>query len=332
IAATSGNLTLTDLAITHVGNNPASVLIVAGGGYRFERLRVAGGVASKGAGGYGIVLRPSSGPLTPTGDARVLTDVVVSGNDGGGIVVAGNEAPTISRARVTGKDGCGLCWVEEAAGVVLDSQVTGTRVGLRIDNAAAPKITGIRVLHSEVGAALTGSGSPSIEESTFSGSAIGIQATGSGAPLFTGNQVLGSREIGIRLSGSSRTTLTDNRVAGATKVGIATLAKASSQIIAGEVTSTGDVGLIWGETATGSAEGAIVRGPKLGVQLASAVEVDLSDLVIDRSSAAALLADGTSKGTISRLTCGKGEGANVVLAGKTRVELVDSPSCTKRRP
>ncbi|MBK9697554.1 MAG: right-handed parallel beta-helix repeat-containing protein [Propionibacteriaceae bacterium] len=327
IAATSGNLTLTDLAIAHTGKQAASVVVVAGGGYDFARVSVTGGVAEKGTGGYGIVLRPSSSPLMPTGDRRALTDVTLDDNDGGGVVIAGSEQPTISGVQVTGSDGCGLCWVEQAAGTASDLSVAGTKIGVRIDNEASPVVTRAQVTDADVGVALTGSGSPRLEDAVLTGGAIGLQATGSGTATLVGNQVRQAKEIGIRLSGTTRTALERNSVSGATKVGIATLATAASTITSGQVTSTGDVGLIWGDEATGTVTDVVIRGPQLGVQLAASVKVDLTGVVADGAKAAALLASGKASGTVTRLTCGQGAGAAVVFTATTAVRLLDSPTC-----
>lgn len=331
VAATGGNLALTDLAIEHAGGQSASVVVVAGGGYRFERVRVSGGVAQDGTGGYGIVLRPASSPLTPTGDSRVLTDVTLTGNEGGGLVIAGAEEPTITGARVIDTAGCGLCWVESAGGTASDSTVTRAKIGLRVDNSAAPVIRTFRIDGAPVGVALTGTGSPAVRGSTIIDADIGIQLTGSGSPVLAGNRVVGATEIGIRLSGTARATLEGNQVSGRTKVAVATVADAASTITGGQVTNTGDVGLIWGERATGSATSVVVRGPELGVQIAGEAAVTLTDVTVDRSDAAAVLASDRSSGTLTRLTCGTGSRAAVVLADKTKVELVDSPTCTPYR-
>lgn len=327
IAATSGNLVVTDLAVEHSGQLPASVVVVASGGYRFERVRIAGGVAEDGAGGYGIVLRPSSSPLTPTGDSHTLIDATLADNDGGGLVIAGSEQPAISRLRVTGSSDCGLCWVEQAAGTASEVSVTGATIGLRVDNAASPTVSRAQVSDAEVGVALTGSGSPRIEDSVLSGAAIGIQATGTGTATLVGNRVADSTEIGVRLSGATRTTLKGNVVSGRTKIGIATVAQAASTVTGGQVSSTGDVGLIWGEQSTGTASGIVIRGPKLGIQLSASAAVDLTGVVADGSKAAALLASGKTTGTVTRFTCGRDAGAAVVLTDSTRVRLVDSPTC-----
>lgn len=330
IASTSGNLALNDLAVEHSGSRMASVVAVASGGYRFERVQVSGAVAEGGAGGFGIVLRSSSGPLTPTGDIRTLTDVRLDRNVGGGVVVAGTEQPALSRVHVTGSAGCGICWVENAGGTAVDVSVERGAIGLRIDNAASPRVSAARVSGAEIGVALSGSGSPSIEDSLLTGANVGVQATGSGNARLVADQVTDARETGIRLSGSTRTTLEQVRVSGATRIGIATVGHGSSTITGGQVSSTGEVGLVWGEDAIGTASDVVVRGPKLGVQLSASATGDLSRLVVDGSQVA-LLAGGQSSGVVTGMACGKGSGAAVVLTDSTSMRFVDSPTCLTYR-
>lgn len=331
IAATSGNFGLSDLTIEHSGERAASVLVVAGGGYRFERIRVSGAVAAGGAGGYGIVLSPQSNPLTPTGDARVLTDVTLDGNAEGGVVIAGAEKPELSRVHVDGVAGCALCWVDQAGGSASDVTITGGQIGARVDDAASPKLTRVRVDDAVVGVAMSGSGSVRIEDSVVSAATIGIQTTGSGTAALVANQVVNAQEIGIRLAGTTHATLERNVVTGQTPVAIATLGHADATTNGGEVSTTGNAGLIWGEDATGRASNVVIRGPELGVQLAASAAVDLTDVVADQSALAALLASGNTSGTITRLVCAEGVEAAVVFTDASTVRLVDSPTCQEHR-
>lgn len=331
IAATSGDLVMSDLALEHEGESGASIVVVAGGGYRFDRIRLSGATSQNGDGGYGIVLRPSSNPLTPTGSSRSLTDVTLTDNEEGGVVIAGEERPAIARATVSGSAGCGLCWVERAAGTASDSSVRDTQIGVRIDDDASPVIERVRVEGAAAGVALTGSGHPRVEDSTLSKTTIGVQATGAGAGVLSRNRVEDAKEIGFRLSGTTRMTLEDNRISGPTKIGVATVDKAHSVIRGGRIASTGDVGLVWGDNATGSASQTVIRGPGLGVQLVASAAVDLTDVVADRVSAASVLASGDASGTISGLSCGGGDAGIVVLTGPTTVRVKDSPTCREYR-
>ncbi len=90
IALTTGDLRLVDLALTHVGDEPASVALVASGGYAFERVRISGARSdADGVGGFGLIVRPDANPLTGGGTLQRLTDVEASDYAGGGIVVGG---------------------------------------------------------------------------------------------------------------------------------------------------------------------------------------------------------------------------------------------------
>ena len=327
MAATGGNLALTDLAIEHQGPAVASVVIVAAGGYRFERVRLSGGVAKDGAGGFGLILRPSSRPLTPTGDARSLTDLRLDRNAGGGIVVAGSEQPAISRVAVTGASSCGVCWVEGSGGTATDVSVEGGDIGLRVETTASVQVTRARTTGATVGLLLNGSGATWLEDSVLSGGTIGIQSTGAGTLNVAGSRVAGAREIAVRLSGTTRATLDRVTLSGATRIGIATVGQAASTLTGSAVSSTGEVGLVWGENALGTMVDVVVRGAGLGLQLGGSATVVGSHLVVDRSAAAAVLAGGTTTGVISGLTCGRGGGAAVVFAQSTTLRLQDSPGC-----
>ena len=331
MAATGGNLVLTDLAVEHQGSAAASVIVVAAGGYRFEHLRVSGGVARDGAGGFGLILRPSSGPLTPTGDAHRVSDVRIDRSTGGGLVIAGDEQPLVSRVTVTATAGCGVCWVENGGGTASDVTVKGGDIGLRIENTASAQVSRANVTGATVGLLLNGSGSSWIEDSVLAGGTIGVQSTGSGTLNLVTSRVTGAREIGVRLSGSTRATLDRTTLSGATKIAMATVGQASSTLGGGEVSTSGDVGLIWGEDALGTAFDLAIRGPKLGVQVDGSATAVISRVVIDRSPAAAVLAGGNSAGVITRLTCGKGAGSTVVLTDSTTVRVENSPGCTTAR-
>ena len=264
IAATSGDLVMSDLALEHEGGSGASIVVVAGGGYRFRPDPAERGHQP----GRRRRLRdrppPVFQPVDPDRQQPFLTDVTLTDNEEGGIVIAGEERPAIARATVSGSAGCGLCWVERAAGTASDSSVRDTQIGVRIDDDASPVIERVRVEGAAAGVALTGSGHPRVEDSTLSNTTIGVQATGTGAGVLSRNRVEDAKEIGFRLSGTTRMTLEDNRISGPTKIGVATVDKAHSVIRGGRIASTGDVGLVWGDNATGSASQTVIRGPGLG--------------------------------------------------------------------
>ena len=327
VVATDGDMVVRDLHLVHSGTTAASVILVAGGGYLFERVQVSGGVTESGAGGYGIVLRPSTGPLTAAGETQVLRDVVVSGSPAGGVVVAGSQEPTMTGVTVTGTDGCGLCWVESSGGRASASTVTGTQVGVRIDDAAAPSVSDVTVSATQVGIGFTGTGAPRLTANTLTGNATGIQVTGDGAAVFSGNAVADSIDVGIRISGPARATFTDTAVSGATRVGVAVVGNAAPTITGGRVATTGEVGLIWAESARGRATGVTVAGSRLALQLSDDSAPTIERFTVESASVGSLLANGRSGGTVSGLACSPGDGAAVALAEQTTVALTGSAGC-----
>ena len=84
---------------------------------------------------------------------------------------------------------------------------------------------------------------------------------------------------------------------GPTRIAVATVGQAASTLTGGEMSSTGDVGLVWGEDALGTVVDVGVRGPKLGVRPGGSATVVATGLVVNRSPAAAVLAGGTSRGS-----------------------------------
>ncbi len=325
IIATDGDATLRDLAVVHSGAASASVVMVAAGGYVLERLRVSGGAADSGTGGFGIVLRSVETPLLPAGGRRELTGVELRDNPAGGVLVAGTEDPRIRDVRVTASEGCGLCFVERSTGWVAGGEIGRTQVGIRVDDAAAPDVSGARVSESSVGIAFTGSGAPRVTDSELVANDAGIQITGDGAATITRTTVSDSGSVGVRVSGSTTASLTDLTITGGTMVGVAVIGSARPTIAGIRVASTGDVGLIWAEAGSGTARGVVVAGPRLGLQLTDTAAPTLDAVTVEGASAASLLATGASGGSVKTLACAPD--SIVALEERTTVALVDVTGC-----
>jgi hypothetical protein len=328
LVATDGDLTLSDLTLVHDGPG-ASVLVVTGGGYVLERLAVTGGrVDADGGGGFGVVLAPQPTPLRSAGTKQEVRDLVVSDNQGGGLLAAGAAQPRVSGVQVSGSSGCGLCWVDEAGGSLSSSTVTGTDVGLRVDGAADPTVADVRVEGTRTGLGLTGQGAPRLDRLTLTGNVVGAQIVGSGRSTLADVVVTGSADVGIRVADRSRAAVLRPGVDGVTPVGIVVSDQAAPRIIGGQLSTTGEVGLLWAGQASGSASDLVVRGPRVGVQLGESASPSVSRLDVAATREAALLAAGSSTGTVLTLVCGPGTGERVGLVDTTTVSIVDSPTCT----
>lgn len=328
VAAADGDVRLADLAIVHDGAAPASVVFVIAGGYSFDRVRVAGGVAgADGAGGFGILIRPAANPVVGGGRTQTLTDVSAADNGGGGVVVGGTAQPTIRGATVTGTAGCGLCWLEDGGGRVSDSTVTGVPVGLRIDDAASPSISAVTVDGTEAGFIATGTGAPEVRDCTFTGNATGIDIRGAGRPFVVRAQVSGSADVGVRVAGQAQPILEDVTVSGPAVAGIAVTEEAAPQVVRGVVTTTGEVGAIWAGRAAGSAAGLTIAGSRVGLQIGDDAAPRVTDVTVRDTGTASLLVDGRGAGSVQRLACASGPGGVVALLEEAAVTLTDSPTC-----
>lgn len=328
VISADGDVRMEDLEVVHEGDAAASVVLVAAGGYVLDGVRVAGGVAQDGgAGGFGIILRPERNPLTGGGTSQELLDVTVEDNAGGGVVIGGSASPTLDGALVTGQGGCGICWVEDGGGSVRDTTVSGVDVGLRMDDAAEPRISDVQVDGARAGLAHTGTGAPQVRDTTVTGSATGAQVTGTGRLQLLRVHLVASTDVGIRVAGRARPSIRDVEVVGAATVGIAVVEDARPEIVGGTVTTTGEVGAIWAERAGGTAQGLTLGGPRLGLQLADQAAPRLEGVTVEEATTLALLANGASAGEVVELGCAAGPGGLVALAEATQVSVTDSPTC-----
>lgn len=328
IAASDGDVELGDLAVEHIGDEPASVIVVNGGGHDLHDLAVRGGRAdSQGVGGYGIVLRPT--PSMVGGASRqVVRDVTVDDTDGGGVVVGSDAAPDLRAVTVTGPGpdggGCGLCWIEQATGTVTGARVSDRQVGLRIDDDAAPTITDSTVVDTGVGVAVTGAGDPSLADNRIVRGATGMELAGSGSPEVRGTEVRDSSDLGIRISGTATPRLARTVVTGPSAAGIAVVDQAEPTLHDDAVATTGDVAVLWGGRATGTARGLVVQSARVGFQLGDDSNPSLVDLAARGVGEVALIATGSSAGSLDGMTCDDTDAGLVVLTESTTLEVLDS--------
>lgn len=327
VLATDGDARLTDLAVAHVGDEPASVLVVASGGYELDGVRIEGARADDtGGGGFGAVLRPQA-TLLPEGSSQRVHDSVFRDNETGGIVVAGEQAPTIADIEVSGSSGCGVCWLESAVGTLTDATIRGTETGLRIEGEAAPTIVRATVEDAETGVAMLGTADPELRDSTLTGNTTGISITGSGSPTIAGSEVVDSAEVGIRLAGTTTAALEGNQVTGDAPAGIAVTEQAEPEISGGDVAVAGEVGILWGGEAAGTARDVTVAGSRVGVQVGDDASPTLTGLRIEDVGDVAVFATGSSRGSLRDLRCDGSDSAIVALLEDTTTEVNDFDGC-----
>ncbi len=285
VLATDGQVHLDGLAVEHVGEEPASVIVVHSGGYRLEDLAVRGGTADDdGAGGFGVLLRPAATLLTgpASADGRTVRDVRLEDNEGGGILVAGPQEPSLSEITVTGSSGCGVCWIGRAAGTLTTATITGQQTGVRVEESAHPTVTGVAVEDAGVGIALVGSGSPRIRDVTVSGEG----------------------EAGIVVGEQAR-----------------------PELRGGDLAVDGEVGLMWLGEAAGSADDVTIRTSRIGVQVDEDATPTLRDLVIEQVGDLAVVATGSSGGTLDGCRCDGTDSGVIALIEDTSLAVTGEDAC-----
>lgn len=181
LALADGMVRLDDVALSHVGDDPASVVIVVTGDIALSRVAIAGGRGEKAAGpepasgaaqevqgGYGVLLRTATA-------ASELVDVTIHDNAGGGIVIAGAAAPTIRSARLERNGVCGICYLEQAGGTLDGASVHEHEIGIRASDRANPVIRDVTFTGTGTAAVvLAGETTPDLDRLSCDEAATGV--------------------------------------------------------------------------------------------------------------------------------------------------------------
>jgi hypothetical protein len=322
-----GDVAVSDLTLRHEGTASASVVIVTAGGFDLQGLTLTGGVsAESGAGGFGLILRSSDNPLRAAGSLQRVTDVRLFDHDGGGIFVGSDATPSIDDVVVEQSGGCGLCFVENAAGTVRSLVVQAVPIGVRVDDEAAPLLSDLSIRDTSIGVALTGTGSPGITQSRVLGARTGFEVVGSGSPRLRDVTVSDSVDIAVRLAEATKASVRGLEINGSTTVGIGVTDNAAPTLTSLTISTSGDVGILWAGDASGSARQLRLVSSRLAIQISDSAAPDVADVVVDAAREAALLASGSSAGQVTRLTCPAG--TPVALLETTTTRVSDSPTCT----
>lgn len=332
VLSTDGDVTFEDFVIGHRGDLPASGVVVTAGGYELSGLTVRGAVATaSGAGGFGVAILPSATGLVRGGERSEIRSLRVEGADGGGIVIGGSADPELHDVTVVGSSdaraGCGLCWVGDGAGTVTDATVRGWEIGLRVDERANPVVEGGVVQDSEVGIALIGDGDASITGTRLERNGTAVEAGGTSSVRLVDLRVSGSRDVGVRISGGSSAMVRNLRVSGPSDAGLAVVDDADPTITGGEVSTSGEVAVIWGGRATGSLTGMVVQQARIGLQVGDRSAPEVVDLAATDVGEVAVVATGTSAGSLDGLTCDDDDRGRVILVDGTLLDVRDVGDC-----
>lgn len=184
----AGRLQLQDLALSHIGAEPASVMVLTAGTHRLARVRISGAVADDtGRTGYGVVVGGAAG-----GEQHRFDEVEVVDNATGGIAVADVAAPTVVGGSVSGNGGCGVCYLGGAGGSLRAGTVSGNDIGILVSSSATP-----RVMRTEV------------RDNGNAGVVVEQQASG----MFAESRIEGNGDVGVLVRGEATPELVDVTVA-----------------------------------------------------------------------------------------------------------------------
>lgn len=248
-------LSLEGVALVHEGDEAASVVVVASGGYRLEDVELRGGVADDGrSAGWGLVLGGGDQELGAADD-EVLQDVTVADNEAGGIVAV-DRAPEVAGLTATGNGGCGVCYLGAAGGSVTGGTLSSNLTGVSVAGTATPALVDVTITdNSELGVLVEGTTAPTIEGATITANGpVGIAVTGDASVTVRGGTVTGHGEAGLLAEGDSTASFTGVGVDNST-LGVLVREGAAVAVVAVVITDVADASMVFAGRSSGTVEG-----------------------------------------------------------------------------
>lgn len=268
-------LSLEGLAVVHEGDEAASVVVVASGGYRLQDVELRGGVADEErSAGWGLVLGGGDEELGADDD-EALQDVAVRDNEAGGIVAV-DRTPAMTNLTATGNGGCGVCYLGAAGGSVTGGTLTSNLTGVSVAGAATPELTDVSITgNSELGILVEGTAAPAIEGATVTDNGpVGIAVTGDASVTVRGGTVTGHGEAGLLAEGDSTASFTGADV-GAGALGVLVRDRASAAVVDVAITDVADASIVFAGQSGGTVEGGSCAAGVPQVVLLDATTVDV---------------------------------------------------------
>lgn len=248
-------LSLEGVALVHEGDETASVVVVASGGYHLRDVELRGGVADdERSAGWGLVLGGGDNELAASDD-QALQDVTVADNEAGG-VVAVDRAPVMTGLAATDNDGCGVCYLGAAGGSVTGGTLTSNLTGMSIAGTSTPSLVEVAVTgNREIGVLVEDKAAPTIEGITVTANGpVGIAVTGDASVRVSGGTVTDHGEAGLLAEGDSTASFTGVAV-GAGTLGVLVREGASAAVVGVDVTDVADASIVFAGRSGGTVEG-----------------------------------------------------------------------------
>lgn len=277
LQAGGGPLRLEGMTVAHEGDEPASVVVVAQGGYDLRDVVVRGGVADVAAGsGWGLVLGVPGQPDAP--EVRQLTDVRATGNGAGGVAVGADRAPNVDGLEADDNQGCGVCFSDAAAGRFTGLALHGNEIGLVLAGDSAPNMADIEISdNTEAGIVVEAASSATVSDARVTANgAVGVVLRGTSTVQLTGLTIGDHVEVGLLVEGAAAPVVADVEVAGS-PVGILARGESTPQVDAAVVSDVVDAHLVWGEQAAGRVADATCQDDTPGLVLLDAADPELGD-------------------------------------------------------
>jgi parallel beta-helix repeat protein len=277
-------LDVQNLAIEHVGDSAASVVLAVGAAVHLDAVVLSGAVADEeNGGGNGLLLSAGRddeiGPATV--DSRIVNSRIVD-NMVAGIAVTDDLAPLIENNLVARNALCGICFLERSAGTATANLVEGNEFGIQVGDQAAPMIMGNDISgNTLVGIVLLGTNTAVIADNTLAENgevAIAVQEQGRSEIR---SNTIGAHLFGITLVNESAASVTGNLISDA-DVGIQVAEQANPTVVDNRLVDIVTVGLLHRDQSTGRfSANTIVRAGRVAVLVEGDAEPEIVGLRVE---------------------------------------------------
>lgn len=281
LQAGEGPLVLEGVTVAHEGSEPASVVVLAGGGYDLRDVVIRGGVTDDAGGsGWGLVVGVQ-GREGVTGPQQA-TDLRVTGNDAGGMTVTADRDPVVTGLEADGNGSCGICFSGAATGRFTRVRAHGNGVGILLAGDSAPELEDVDVSrNTEAGIVAEGPTAATVQDVRATGNgAVGVVLRGTSSVRIEGVAVTAHAELGILVEGAASPTVVDADVTGA-PVGVLVRGEATPELEAVTVADVADAHLVWAATASGTITNATCDGEAPGLVLIEDADPEIGADVCD---------------------------------------------------
>lgn len=274
-------LVMEGVTAEHEGSEPASVVVLAGGGYDLRDVVVRGGVADDAGGsGWGLVIGVQ-GREDVTGPQEA-TDLRVTDNEAGGMTVTADRAPVMTGLEADGNGSCGICFSGAASGQLTGVRAHGNGVGILLAEDSAPELADVDVSqNAEAGIVADGPTGATVRDVRITDNgAVGMVLRGTSTARIEGAVVADHAEVGILVEGAATPTVADADVTGA-PIGVLARGEAAPEVDAVTVTDVAEAHLVWAATASGTIANASCDGEAPGLVLLEEADPEIGDEVCD---------------------------------------------------